>query len=186
MLVELTRAVETAHPWTHGHASRVSSLSASVASALGWERAEMETLRLGSLLHDVGKLALPVELLGRPGPLTVDELEVVRTHPAAGARILRPLAGATPALPVVLHHHERWDGTGYPRRLAGPRIPVEARLVALADAFDAMTTTRPYRPALPYDAALAELARCAGTQFDPILAHACVEIWSARVEAAAG
>lgn len=186
MLVELTRAVEAAHPWTHGHGSRVSALAASVGRALGWSESLLETVRLASLLHDVGKLALPTELLGRPGPLTAAELEVVREHPVAGARILRSFPAAGRALPAVLHHHERWDGDGYPYRLAGPRIPLEARLVALADAFDAMTSSRPYRPPIRTDDALAELVRCAGTQFDPMLTHACIEIWAPRVEAAVG
>jgi putative nucleotidyltransferase with HDIG domain len=183
MLRELTRAVEAAHPWTHGHATRVCALATSVATTLGWDERDLETVRLGGLLHDVGKLALPSELLGRPGPLTAEELAVVRTHPAAGAQILRSLPDARAALSAVLHHHERWDGSGYPRRLAGSEIPAAARLVCLADAFDAMTSPRPYREQFSVDTAFAELSRCAGTQFDPVLTHACIEIWSARVEA---
>ncbi len=181
MLAELTEAVEDSHPWTRGHARRVTDLALSVAEALEWEESRLEAVRAGSLVHDVGKLMLPTELLGKPGPLTERELDQVRTHPAAGARLVAGAPGATEALACVLYHHERWDGLGYPAMLDGPLIPVEARLVALADAFDAMTSTRPYRPALTYSAALREVDRCAGTQFDPMLARVCIDVWSTRM-----
>ncbi len=181
MLAELTEAVEESHPWTRGHARRVADLALSVAEALGWEEARLEAVRAGSLLHDVGKLMLPSELLGKPGPLTEPELEQVRTHPAAGARLIAGAPGARDAIACVLYHHERWDGLGYPAMLDGPLIPVEARLVGLADAFDAMTSLRPYRPPLTYSAALRELDHCAGTQFDPELARACIDVWSTRM-----
>jgi HD-GYP domain-containing protein (c-di-GMP phosphodiesterase class II) len=180
MLVALTRVVETRHPWMRGHGGRVTGLALSVARFLGWEERQLELVRLGGLLHDVGKLALPAELLGKLGPLTQSELEEVQRHPAAGARLVAPLPRARRALPCVLYHHERWDGDGYPRRIVGTSIPVEARLVCLADAFDAMTSARPYRPPLSVDAALDEVAGCAGTQFDPILARACVHVWAAQ------
>jgi len=178
MVAALTRAVEARHPWTRGHAARVMGLSTAVAQTLGWDDARLARVRLGSLLHDVGKLSLPAELLGKPGRLTREELEQVKRHPTAGARLLASVPRALPALPCVLYHHERWDGHGYPAGLAGPNIPSDARLVGIADAFDAMTSDRPYRPALPVRAALYELVRCAGTQFDPELARACVELWA--------
>ena len=114
---------------------------------------------MGSLLHDVGKLLLPTELLGKPGAFTEAELDEMRTHPAAGARLIAGAPEAREAIGCVLYHHERWDGLGYPARLDGPLIPIEARLIGLADAFDAMTSTRPYRAALTPDAALEELVR---------------------------
>jgi putative nucleotidyltransferase with HDIG domain len=178
MLAALTRAVEVRHPWSRGHSSRVADLAAVVARALGWDESEVERVRLGGLIHDVGKLALASELLGKPGPLTVLEQAHVRTHPTAGARLVAQTHAAEPAVPCVLYHHERWDGNGYPFRLRRCVIPIEARLVSLADAFDAMTSPRPYRGPLSFDAALAEIARCAGTQFDPVLAHASIETWS--------
>lgn len=180
MLVALTRVVETRHPWMRGHGDRVTDLALSVARFLGWEQRQLELVRLGGLLHDVGKLALPTELLGRPGPLTPTELEEVKRHPATGARLVAPLPRARRALPCVLSHHERWDGDGYPRQIVTTSIPLEARLVCVADAFDAMTSARPYRLPLSVDAALDEVADCAGTQFDPVLAHACVHVWAAQ------
>ena len=178
MLAALTRAVEARHPWSRGHAGRVADLATAVARSLGWDAAEVERVRLGSLVHDVGKLALATELLGKPGALTVPELAEVRTHPTAGARLVAQTHGAEAAVSCVLFHHERWDGSGYPFGVAGTAIPIEARLVALADAFDAMTSPRPYRGPMTVDAALAEIAACAGTQFDPVLAHAAIETWS--------
>jgi HD-GYP domain-containing protein (c-di-GMP phosphodiesterase class II) len=178
MLAALTRAVEARHPWTRGHAGRVADLATAVARSLGWDTAQVERVRLGSLVHDVGKLSLATELLGKPGPLSMLELAQVRTHPTAGARLVAQTHGAEAAVPCVLFHHERWDGSGYPFGVSGPSIPIEARLVALADAFDAMTSPRPYRGPMTVEAALAELANCAGTQFDPVLAHAAIETWS--------
>jgi HD-GYP domain-containing protein (c-di-GMP phosphodiesterase class II) len=180
MLPELTEAVEESHPWTRGHAQRVADLALSVAEGLGWEESRLRAVRAGSLLHDVGKLLLPTELLGKPGALTKAEFDEVRTHPAAGARLIVGTPEARDALGCVLYHHERWDGLGYPARLDGSLIPMEARLIGLADAFDAMTSTRPYRAALTTEAALEELVRCAGTQFDPVLTEACIEVWSTR------
>ena len=181
MLADLTEAVEESHPWTRGHANRVSGLALAVAETLGWEEARLRAVQAGSLLHDVGKLLLPTELLGKPGALTDAELEEMRTHPGAGARLIAGSPEASDAIGCVLYHHERWDGLGYPARLDGPLIPIEARLIGLADAFDAMTSTRPYRAAMTADAALVELVRCAGTQFDPTLTDACVDVWSTRL-----
>lgn len=184
MLVELTRAAEAKHPWSRGHADRVAELALSVARALRWPDEQLSALWMGSLLHDVGKLALRLELLAKPGPLTPGELAEVQTHPVAGATIVSSLPRAARAIPCVLSHHEHWDGGGYPNGTVGTEIPAEARLVALADAYDAMTSHRPYRAAVTPGAALEELARCAGTQFDPELTDACLETWSARLRVA--
>jgi HD-GYP domain-containing protein (c-di-GMP phosphodiesterase class II) len=118
-------------------------------------------------------------LLRKRGPLTPLELDEIRTHPTAGARLIAPVATAGDALPYVLFHHERWDGAGYPTRRCGADVPEGARLLAVVDAFDAMTSTRPYRRAMPTYHALAEVERCAGTQFDPAIAAAFLEAWSA-------
>jgi putative nucleotidyltransferase with HDIG domain len=181
VLAELTEAVEESHPWTRGHSRRVAELALSVAEVLGWDEARLDALRAGGLLHDVGKLLLPTELLGKPGPLTEAELGEVRTHPAAGARLIAGAPEVRDALACVLYHHERWDGLGYPAMLDGPLIPIEARLIGIADAFDAMTSTRPYSPPLTFSAALRELDRCAGTQFDPMLSRICIDVWSTRM-----
>ena len=184
MLAELTEAVEARHPWTRGHAHRVAGLAVAVARTLGWSDEALGNIRAGSLLHDVGKLAVPAAVLAKPGPLSASDLTEVRRHPAAGAVLVSSLPGAGRALPSILHHHERWDGTGYPGGIAGAAIPAEARLVGLADAYDAMTSCRPYRSTLTVHQALEELARCAGTQFDPLMTHACIETWSASVRIA--
>jgi putative nucleotidyltransferase with HDIG domain len=178
MLRSLSSAIEARDPYTRGHSLRVTALAEAVARWLGWTESRLETLRIGGALHDVGKLTLPVRILSKPGPLTADELDAIRTHPAAGARLIEPIRSMRRALPYVLHHHERWDGHGYPHGLRGAAIPVEARVLSVADAFDAMTSGRPYRGALSSQDALRELERCAGCQFDPELTHAFLTVWS--------
>jgi putative nucleotidyltransferase with HDIG domain len=181
MVVALTRAVERRHTWTRGHSERVAALAAAVAERLGWDEYAIDDLRAGALLHDVGKLSVATSILAKPGPLTRRERSKLERHPTAGARIVAALPELERLRPCVLHHHERWDGRGYPARLAGSSVPVEARLLALADAFDAMTSPRPYRDPIGTAAALAELERCSGTQFDPALAETFVEVWGKRV-----
>jgi putative nucleotidyltransferase with HDIG domain len=178
MLAALSSAIEARDPYTRGHSARVATLAEAVARRLGWAECHLEALRVGGALHDVGKLTLPAAVLSKPGPLTRDELRAIRTHPAAGARMIESIHSVRSARPYVLHHHERWDGRGYPHRLRGVAIPVEARLLAVADAYDAMTSTRPYRRALSETDALLELESCAGCQFDPELAHAFIAVWS--------
>src|SRR5918994_1903648 len=129
MLADLTQAVEARHPWTMGHAHRVAGLAVRAAKALGWSDEALGNVRAGSLLHDVGKLTVPAAVLAKSGPLTASELAEVRRHPAAGAVLVSALPGARRALPSILHHHEHWDGTGYPGRMSGEAIPAEARLV---------------------------------------------------------
>jgi putative nucleotidyltransferase with HDIG domain len=177
MLRSLSSAIEARDPYTRGHSLRVTTLAEAVARWLGWTESRLETLRIGGALHDVGKLTVPARILSKPGLLTPDELDAIRTHPAAGARLIEPIRSVRTALPYVLHHHERWDGDGYPHGLRGAAIPVEARVLAVADAFDAMTSGRPYRQALSEQDALQELERCAGCQFDPELTHAFLTVW---------
>ncbi len=177
MLAELSEAIESRDPCMRGHSARVTALADAVARWLGWDEEQLRLLHLGGALHDIGKLAVPGRILRKPGPLDAEELLEIRAHPEAGVRLIAPIDSAHGALPYVLHHHERWDGRGYPHRLAGRAIPVEARLLAVADAFDAMTSNRPYRRALADDEALAEIDRCAGTQFDPELVRAFLEVW---------
>ena len=176
-LAQLSAAIEARDPYARGHASRVTVFAQAMARRVGLDKERLSVLRLGALLHDVGKLAVPPAVLLKSGPLTDVELIQVRRHPAAGVRMLRSLGAPREILPTVLHHHERWDGAGYPRGRAGERIPLEARILTVADSFDAMTSTRPYRAPREAPDALEELRRCAGTQFDPVLVGAFAEAW---------
>ena len=186
MLAELSFAIESREPSTRGHGARVTAFAEAVALRLGWSGERLAALRLGASLHDIGKLAVPVAVLRKRGPLAPEELAQIRVHPSAGARMVAAIAAARPARPCVLHHHERWDGHGYPTGLEGDEIPEAARLLAVADAYDAMTTHRPYRRALAREHALAELDRCAGTQFDPALTQAFLAVWATTPRAAVG
>jgi HD-GYP domain-containing protein (c-di-GMP phosphodiesterase class II) len=177
MLQSIARALEQ-RDHTIGHGDRVAALAEPVALELGWDRDRIRALRWAAPLHDVGKVEIRPQLLGKAGPLTDDEVEEIRGHPVAGARLVMPLRKFHDALPYVLFHHERWDGGGYPAGLSGRRIPVEARVLAVADAFDAMISPRPYRGALTHAHALAEVENGAGTQFDPVAAELFVEAWA--------
>ena len=148
LLTSFSDALEARDPYLQGHSTRVTAFAEGLARLLGWRRSELEALRLGGSLHDVGKIAVDAGILRKPGRLTEAELAHIRTHPVAGARLIEGVADLVPALPYVLHHHERWDGKGYPHGKAADQIPVEARLLGVADAFDAMTSHRPYRRAL--------------------------------------
>jgi putative nucleotidyltransferase with HDIG domain len=176
-LLALSRAIEERDPHSSGHAARVAVMAEVVAERLGWDEADVDVLRLGAALHDVGKLAVPERILRKPGPLDEDELAAMRRHPEEGARMVAQHRSLQLVVPAVLYHHERWDGCGYPFGIEGEGIPAEARVLAVADAFDAMTTDRPYRRALREDRAITELERCAGTQFDPEIVRVFVEAW---------
>src|SRR5213078_4315015 len=182
MLSVLTGAIEARDPYTRGHSARVTALAEKIARRLGWSEERLASLRIGGPLHDIGKLAVSDEVLRKEGRLDDGELAQIREHPTIGARILLRMAALREAIPYVLYHHERWDGNGYPSGKAGEEIPLEARVLAVADAFDAMTSDRPYRPALGRDEALAEVARCAGTQFDPEIVRIFLELFAERAE----
>ena len=182
----LAKAVDARDTYTGSHSERVSELAARTATRLGLDPEQVELTRLAGSLHDLGKLAIPEELLRKPGTLTDSERLVLERHPQIGFRMLDSL-GVDPVADLVLHHHERWDGLGYPDGLAGEQIPLGARIIFVADAYDAMTWDRVYRPKRSSHAALAELQRCAGTQFDPGIVAAFIEEIeeSSPVEAAA-
>jgi len=162
----LAKAVDARDVYTGSHSERVSDLAVRVAERMGLDQELVELTRLAASLHDLGKLAIPEEILRKPGPLTDPERLVLERHPQIGYRMLESL-GVNPVAEWVLHHHERWDGTGYPDALQAEEIPLGARIIFVADAFDAMTNDRVYRRKLTIEAALAELESCAGTQFDP-------------------
>jgi response regulator RpfG family c-di-GMP phosphodiesterase len=166
----LADALEVKDPYTHGHSLRVSRYSVVIARELGLDDGVVRQVELGGRVHDIGKIGVREAVLNKPGPLTEAEYRLIMTHPEVGWRILSPLLSEHPqALNIVRHHHERWDGRGLPDRLAGERIPIEARIAAVADTFDAMTSERPYRPGALVGATIDEMRRCRGTQFDPPL-----------------
>jgi HD-GYP domain-containing protein (c-di-GMP phosphodiesterase class II) len=178
VLAALSQAIEARDPYTRGHSARVSALAVVVAGRLGWKGSRLSALRVGGLLHDVGKLNLDDAVLRKAGPLDEREYSEIKRHPLAGARLIRGFEALRPALPYILFHHERWDGTGYPSGRSREQIPIGARIVAVVDAFDAMTSPRPYRPPLTLSKALAEVAGGAGTQFDPGVVRAFLAAWS--------
>jgi len=166
VIAALASALDARDPYTAGHSQRVSAVAVVISRQLHLPDEMVEIVRLGAVLHDVGKIGVPDAILGKPGRLTSDEYESIKLHPALGARILRPVAFLLPHLPIVEFHHERPDGKGYPHGLAGNDIPLAARIVHVADAFDAMTNARAYRPALSHHEAIDELRRHRGTDFD--------------------
>jgi diguanylate cyclase (GGDEF)-like protein/putative nucleotidyltransferase with HDIG domain len=170
----LARAVDARDAYTGSHSLRVAQLAVRLAARLGLSREELELTQLAASLHDVGKLALPEDLLRKPAPLSEPDWETLHQHAQIGFRMLESL-GVDPVAEWVLHHHERWDGTGYPDRLAGTEIPVGARIIFVADAYDAMTSDRLYRARCSDAEAVAEIVRCAGTQFDPSVVEALSE-----------
>jgi len=174
-VVGLLVAIELRHPGTALHAERVADLALTLTAMTSPELAAAAELRSAFLLHDVGKIGVPDSVLLKPGPLTGEERRVVETHVCLGLQIVRRLGLCPLVRGVVGCHHERWDGRGYPKALRGPLIPLAARIFAIADAYDAMTNARPYREALSEEDAVAEIVRCAGSQFDPRIVMAFVE-----------
>jgi HD-GYP domain-containing protein (c-di-GMP phosphodiesterase class II) len=181
-VTSLARAVEVRDPYTWGHARRVTDYSLVLADELKIGPAARHQIEIATPLHDIGKIGVDDAILRKPGRLTEEEFALMKQHPVMGAAILESVAGLAPMIPIVRHHHERWDGTGYPDGLAGEQIAPTARVVAVADAFDAMTSTRPYRPAMPPERAFAELRQHAGTHFEPGCVHAFLKARD-RVEA---
>ncbi|MFZ5851918.1 MAG: HD-GYP domain-containing protein [Actinomycetota bacterium] len=170
----LVQAVETKDWYTRGHSERVSKASVLIARGIGMRENRVASLRYAGILHDVGKLGVPTKVLQKSGPLTPDEFAAIKLHPVRGIEVLRGIEFLGETVAGILHHHERIDGTGYPMGLKGDQIPEFARVIAVADAFDSMTSTRSYRQARTVEDAVGELQRCAGTQFDPLMVAALV------------
>jgi len=174
----LARALEAKDAYTRGHSIRVSQYAVATASELGFTAENLDGIRLGGELHDIGKIGTKESVLHKPGTLTDDEVCQIHEHPVLGERMLTPLAQESPGvLRIVRSHHERLDGQGFPDGLRGEKIPIEARIVAVADTFDAITTRRPYRESRPAEEAVAELRRVAGTQLDPQAVEAFVSAY---------
>jgi len=176
LLHSLTSAVDAKDAYTCGHSERVALLSRHLAQHAKLTGHEVERVYMAGLLHDVGKIGVPEAVLQKTGRLTNEEFEQIKKHPEIGARILQDIKQIKDIIPGVLHHHERYDGKGYPGGLAGEDIPLMGRIICLADCFDAMTSSRTYRKALPLEVALTEIRRCSGTQFDPRLTEAFLQI----------
>jgi putative nucleotidyltransferase with HDIG domain len=172
----LAQAIELKDDYTGLHTSRVTRYAESLARRLGVSNEELDLIRFGTPLHDIGKIGISDAILQKPGKLTPEEFEIMKTHTTEGACMLETYPDLAPILPIVRSHHERWDGQGYPDGLAGEAIPRLARIVAVADTFDAMTSDRPYRKGLSFEVALAEIARQSGKQFDPECAKAFLAI----------
>jgi len=172
----LANALDARDPYTAGHSSRVSQLSCATATALGLSQDDVERIRIGALLHDVGKIGVADSVLQKPGRLTDKEFALVKQHPVIGRRILEGVQGFAPYLPAVELHHENWNGTGYPKGQLGEETPIEARIIHVADAYDAMTTDRSYRRGLTHEKAISELIRFAGIQFDPHVVEVFVNL----------
>ena len=161
------RAMEANDKYTHGHSDRVAQYSRIIAEGLGLSPEHVQRVYTAALMHDIGKIGIPLDALKKPQKLTREEYEIFKEHPDKGRRILEPIEFLKDIVPAVYHHHEQYDGSGYPLGLKGEEIPLEARILAVADTYDAMTSDRPYRAALSHEIAVAELRRCAGSQFDP-------------------
>jgi HD-GYP domain-containing protein (c-di-GMP phosphodiesterase class II)/HAMP domain-containing protein len=174
-LTALARTIDAKSPWTSGHSERVTSLAVAFGRAMGLDDAAVEDLQRGGLVHDIGKLAVPPEILDKTGKLTPEEWTVIQSHPEEGVRILEPIPALEGILPMVLHHHESWDGSGYPSGLAGEDIPFQARVLAVADRFDAVTSERPYRKGASVEDSLEWIRSEAGRGLDPDLAHRFIE-----------
>lgn len=175
-LTALARAIDAKSAWTAGHSERVTALALKIGRALGLGSKELEVLHRGGLLHDIGKLGIPAEILDKPGPLTDEEAQLMREHVRMGARILEPIAAYAAVLPIVLQHHERFDGTGYPNGLAGEAISLGGRIFAVADCFDALISDRPYRAGLDRERVIECVKQGAGRQFDPKVVQAFLEV----------
>jgi HD-GYP domain-containing protein (c-di-GMP phosphodiesterase class II) len=175
-LEALTASIDAKDRYTCGHSRRVALLTRQLAHAAGLDEATVARMHIAGLVHDVGKIGISEQLLCKPGELTTAEYAAIREHPRIGYRILRDIPRFEDIVEGVLHHHERWDGSGYPEGLAGDEIPLVARLIALADAFDAMCSNRTYRSAMDCKDVLEELAKSSGEQFDPELVPLFLEL----------
>jgi putative two-component system response regulator len=179
-LTMLANAIEVRNEYTRGHVERVTAYALLLADQLGWQGKRLEALRFGAILHDIGKIHVPETILTKKGPLSPEEWVEIKRHPINGAEMIKDISYLALAVPAVRHHHERYDGTGYPDGLAGEVIPLEARIVTVADGLDAMTTTRSYRTALSLSQACEEILRCSGTQFDPLVVEAFLRAWDSH------
>jgi putative two-component system response regulator len=176
-LIMLANAIEVRDPYTRGHVERVMNYAQTIAEYLGWTTIEINNLRFGSILHDIGKINIAEDILNKDGSLTDEEWVEMRKHPEMGAELVKGIHYLDPAVPVILYHHERWNGSGYPHGLKEEKIPLSARIVAIADSFDAMTTERPYRKERTPKQAFNEVISGRGIQYDPLMVEVFQHAW---------
>jgi putative two-component system response regulator len=176
-LIMLANAIEVRDPYTRGHVERVMNYAQSIAEYLGWSANDINTLRFGSILHDIGKIHISEYILRKEGTLSDEEWIEMKKHPEMGVELVDGIHYLNSAVPVILYHHERWNGSGYPYGMKGEKIPVMARIVAIADSFDAMTTERPYRKELTPEQAFNEVVSGSGIQYDPLMVDAFQHAW---------
>jgi energy-coupling factor transport system substrate-specific component len=177
MVIAFSEALDAKDQYTAGHSRRVMEYSVGIAKRMNMTENNIEMLRKSALLHDIGKIGIPDAVLHKETKLTEDEFAVIKSHPEIGATILKSIKSFKDFVPSVYHHHERYDGKGYPHGIKGGKIPLHARIIAVADSFDAMTSNRPYRKAFPLEAALSELEKNRGIQFDPGITDAFIKIF---------
>ena len=163
----LAEAIDAKDPYTRGHSDRVKRMSLKIAMKMGFSEDRIESLEYGALLHDIGKIGIKDEVLQKPGPLSPEEYQYIQEHPLIGVKIVEGVEFFQDKIPMIRHHHEHFDGSGYPDGLAGEAIPLEARIITVPDAFDAMTSLRPHRGVMPLQDVLTEFEKCKGKQFDP-------------------
>jgi putative nucleotidyltransferase with HDIG domain len=176
LLLTLSEIIDLRDPYVLGHSKLVSKYATDIARLLGLKEKQMDLVRKAGLLHDIGKLGIPMEILTKPARLTRQEYETIKTHSALGGDLVKNSPSLRPLVPIIRHHHEHFNGEGYPDRISGNEISIEARIVAVADAIEAMTSDRPYRKALKTEQVVEELKRYSGTQFDPLVVGAAVQM----------
>ncbi len=183
LLDTLAEVIDLGDPYVLGHSIRVAEFATQIASRMGLHKKQIELIRSASMLHDIGKLGISAQLLSKPSTLTFEEYETVKKHVALGAALLEKSPSLRPLAPIIGSHHEHFDGKGYPNRLKGREIPLEARIVATCDAIETMASDRPYRKAMPVEKIIGELQRCSGSQFDPLVVDAAIAVLASGVPA---
>jgi len=175
-IATLSRAVDARDPYTSGHSERVASIAKKIAKKMGIPKKEFEQIELAAQFHDIGKIGVPDSILLKPGKLTDIEFNAIKDHPVIGTNILNNIEFLNESLPIILHHHETYDGRGYPNGISGAEIPLGSRIISIADTYDAMTSDRPYRKALSHEEAIREILKCRGTQFDSEIVDAALDV----------
>lgn len=179
-ILALASVIEKRDPYTAGHQLRVAQLSLAIAKEMGLSKDSREGIRMAGIVHDIGKIQVPIDILVKPGKLTEEEFKILKTHPKVGYEILKAIDFPFPVAQIVFQHHERMDESGYPEGITGEKILLEARIIGVADVFEAMCSHRPYRPALGYKKALAEIKKNSGILYDPEVVTTCVKLFSKK------